>query len=551
MRKAAVIGLAVLMVPSVGVLAAQENEKPLATRVASLALFKNGLAVVQRTASVESPGVYRLEDVPEPVHGTFWIESDAVVSARLTRRAVEVPVGRSGAGSFQEELAGREVVVHFIEPGIPPASGTVMEIEPPRGSAAWSRSYEEPRWGWYYGRADGGPRAAGGGMLLLRTKEGASYVDQGRIARLDVKGAGETVRQRRPVMLLSVAGVKDKKATIAVSYLAKGMAWAPSYRVDISDPKTLLLRQSAVLRNELEPFEDAEIRLISGYPSVHFAHVTSPLSPGATWAAFFQQLNQRFAEGHAATRNIVTQQAVAFNAPAPDGRIDLSAVPSGEGVDLHYQPIGRHALGEGDSLSLETASGKADYERIVEWTVPDTRRADGRYVEDYERQNDPEKHQDSVWDAVRFRNPLDFPMTTAPAMIVDKDRFSGQQMSYWVNRGEETTLRVTKALSLRTRAVEQEVEGGRDIVNVGGVAFRKTTVQGELAANNHRKEPVVLVIQRRFSGDLVQADREPACSLREEGAGYVNKRNQLTWRLTLKPGEEVKLTYRYTLLVRH
>jgi hypothetical protein len=36
----------------------------------------------------------------------------------------------------------------------------------------------------------------------------------------------------------------------------------------------------------------------------------------------------------------------------------------------------------------------------------------------------------------------------------------------------------------------------------------------------------------------------------EEGAGYVNKRNELLWTLPLKPGEEVKLNYRYSLLVR-
>ena len=57
------------------------------------------------------------------------------------------------------------------------------------------------------------------------------------------------------------------------------------------------------------------------------------------------------------------------------------------------------------------------------------------------------------------------------------------------------------------------------------------------------------MIRRRFSGDLLQADRSPKCSLLEEGASYVNKRNELTWSLTLQPGEEVTLEYQYTLLV--
>jgi hypothetical protein len=140
-------------------------------------------------------------------------------------------------------------------------------------------------------------------------------------------------------------------------------------------------------------------------------------------------------------------------------------------------------------------------------------------------------------------------MTTAPAMITAEDRFNGQCMSYWANAGEQTILHVTKALSVRTRAFEQEEPGERRIVYIAGNDYQKTTVKGELIASNHRKEEISLVIRRRFSGELVNADDSPKCTLREEGAYSVNKRNELVWSLTLKPGDEKKLTYRYTVLV--
>ena len=63
------------------------------------------------------------------------------------------------------------------------------------------------------------------------------------------------------------------------------------------------------------------------------------------------------------------------------------------------------------------------------------------------------------------------------------------------------------------------------------------------------QEAINLVIRRRFSGELLRADGEPKSTLREEGVYSVNKRNELLWTLTLKPGEERKLTYRYTVLV--
>jgi hypothetical protein len=524
------------------------EETPLSTRITSLGLFKNGLAVVERTIAVEKPGVYRVDDVPEPLHGTYWIESDTVVTTRVTQRMIDVPLGKAMPGDIQNDLAGREVVVHFAEQGLSPTSGTVMGIEPPRGSAAWNRSYEQPNYYYFWNREPswpgGGPAPTGGSrFLLLTTKDGQTYIDPGKIAYLEAKGDTAVVRRRKAVLLLTVGELKQKKATISISYLAKGIAWAPSYRVDITDPKTLHLKQSAVVKNELEPFADAQVRLISGFPSVHFGHVASPLAPTQNWTTFFQQLNQRVGRSNAAA----TQQVIMNNRAAPDDGIDLSAIPTGEGVDVHYQDIGRQTLDEGDALSLETASGKAAYDRIVEWSVPDTRQANGHYIEDYDRQN--EKYEDAVWDAVRFRNPFNFPMTTAPAMIVADGKFNGQQMSYWVNPGEETTLHVTKALSVRTRSIEQESDGGRDLV-YNGVAYRKTVLDGTLEANNHRNETITLVIRRRCCGALNSADKNPKTSLLEEGAGYVNKRNELLWTLPLKPGEEVKLNYRYSLLVR-
>ena len=57
------------------------------------------------------------------------------------------------------------------------------------------------------------------------------------------------------------------------------------------------------------------------------------------------------------------------------------------------------------------------------------------------------------------------------------------------------------------------------------------------------------MIRRRFSGELVSADQSPKQTLLEEGVYSINKRNELLWTLTLKPGEETKLTYTYTVLV--
>ena len=78
------------------------------------------------------------------------------------------------------------------------------------------------------------------------------------IAFLRVDDLASTVSRRRPVLLVTASGMGAEPATVAVTYLSKGMAWAPSYRVDISDASLLELEQKAVIKNELEDLEDVE-----------------------------------------------------------------------------------------------------------------------------------------------------------------------------------------------------------------------------------------------------------------------------------------------------
>jgi hypothetical protein len=243
-------------------------------------------------------------------------------------------------------------------------------------------------------------------------------------------------------------------------------------------------------------------------------------------------------------------QQMASNRSSPYG-LSLGAAPVGEGVDLHYQSIGKRTLAEGEALDLSVARAKADYERIVEWLVPDTRNEHGQHV-DRRGQEPEEESGDSAWDALKFKNPFTFAMTTGPATVVADGKFNGQRTSYWVNAGEETVLRVNKALSVRTRAVEhEELKNGdsREIVWIGGRQFRRSTVEGELELGNHRQETIKVLLRRRFSGELLSADGEPKKSLREEGIYSVNTRNELLWSFSLKAGEVKKLGYRYTVLV--
>ena len=179
--------------------------------------------------------------------------------------------------------------------------------------------------------------------------------------------------------------------------------------------------------------------------------------------------------------------------------------------------------------------------------VADPRDANGRY----RRNNGNEQaREDEAWDAVRFVNPFKFPMTTGAALVVEAGKFRGQCLSQWVNPGQRTSLRITKALSVRTESSELEEEGQREIVWIGGIDYQRTKVKGRLALQNFRGKELTLTIRCEFSGELLEADASPEKSLRTEGVASDNPRRQLDWTVKLPPGQEKVLTYRYQVLVR-
>ncbi len=532
------------------------DETPVKSRVVSAGLFKNGLAVIERAVTVPGPGLYRIDDVLEPVHGTLAISGESLLETRVTQRTIEVPIERQTATDLQESLAGKSVTIYFRDGGIPVATGIVEELPVVTGEEARLRQDELQlrNFNWY-----AQPREATSRFLILKTKTGRSYLDPTMIAYVQSEetGAQPMRRTAAQVVLFQVGETAKSPTTITLKYLAKGLSWAPGYRLDISARDQLSLEQTAVVKNEFGKIEDAELFLISGFPSVKFAHVTSPLAARASWAEFFQQLNQHVGSSHSLLMNSVSQQGFGGgggNTSAAD--LDLGGTPNGEGVDLYYHSIGKRTLADGDALTLKVASGQTAYERLVEWIVPDTRNEWGHPIDEHRRDQDPDRYQDAAWDSLKYRNPLKFPMTTGPAMIATRDRFLGQQLSQWVNSGEETVLHITKALSLRTKAVEHEVPGNddnsnRQLIRIGGRDFRRVPVKGELTMNNHRREPIRLLVRRNFSGELVKADGEPTTLLLEDGVYSVNPRRQMTWTLQLAPGEERILTYNYTVLVSH
>ena len=533
---------------------ASDDEKEVESKVVSVGLFKNGLAVIKREVALPGNGTVRVADVPEPIHGTFFVESNGPLEARVEKRRVAMKNQPSLGQNLQDELAGLKVTV-YGKNAKTPATGTVVRIPKPETDLASDNTGWAPYTTLFSGSV--APLASNPSrFLLLNTEKGISYIDLNEIASVDAEGSPERdpVMENKPVLLLD-NGAKSASTMAQISYLAHGLSWAPSYKITLINAKRLAIEQNAVIRNELVDLKDTEVSVISGYPSVQFSQVVSPLAATQSWTHFFQQLDERRGGSNAVMVQGMGQ--VASNRRGGDDGSEPVVAPNvGDTIDLFYHSIGKRSLKKGDSIALSTGAAQVDYERIVQWTIPDNRDEWGTPTNNHNIDpNTGEQMQDDVWDALKFKNMLPFPMTTAPATVLTGDNFSGQGQVLWTNKNEEATLRVNKALSIRARHVEYESQVGdpakseRDLVNIGGRRFRKVTVNGELRLSNGRPTETKMNIKRQFSGDYIKGDDSPKVDLREEGVWTVNKRNELLWTIVLKPAEERTVKFQYSILI--
>lgn len=503
--------------------------------IKSVGLFKNGVLAVQEEIQIPGSGEFILENVPEAVHGTFFLESDAVVETTVSTRNVKKPLNQNVGLDIQKDFVGKKVRVYSNETGASPVEGVITAI---------SESTDK-------GKIINNQMPNSG--LVLDTDTGRTYLFRPSVTRIDVDGKMDSVQRKCRVMLFHVKS--EKPTVIRLFYLTHGLFWIPSYRIDISDPERLSVEQSAAVVNEWHELKNTDISLISGFPRIEYQHVRAPFSSSSSMNTFFQQLANR---NHTPNSSILTQQMVMTNAipsnlPVPYA-IGNTSVTYGEGPDVYFHNIGKRDLAYGDTLFLSNGKATADYERVVEWSVPDSRDRFGRSTQE---NGDSEKQE--AWDKLRFRNPLPFPMTTAPATVVSKGSFFGQNTSYWAAPGEVTKVPVTKSMNVRVYGLEYEkdmesspkkFDSSNNRVYKYGSWYRKTTVNVELEISNNRAEKIKMLVDRCFSGEIVQTpDGATVFPLNEELNGP-NRRQKIQWEFPLGAGETKKVTFSYTILIR-
>ena len=541
------------------------DEKETTAQVKQVALFKNGIGYFLRAGQWgEEGGAFVIRPLPASSHGSFWLAYDAEVKVRDLRAREAVGAEPTEAASVADLLRanpGEKVRLYLRGTGTGAEMRTVEGVIlpfPEVKKAPGPDPYASGRGAVSSERYM--PPALQPELLLLQTDTGTVGVNVSLVQEADFLGGKVSRSLSRKVDTVELAGTVEgpaRKRNFTLTYLAKGIAWAPSYQIDISQADSAVISAKAEVVNEVEDLKGVTLQLVTGFPNLQFADVPSPLSLKLSLAEFFQYLLRPPEQ-----RPDVVQQREAILSNAPyyflesatspsggEGRMSLlpqlaAAGEGGAAEDLFLYPIKEVTLAKGEVGYYPLFSASVPYQHIYQWSIPD-------YVGSSENPRRPgeAESREVVWHSLRLQNTSGLPWTTAPAMTVAQGQVLGQDTLTYTPVGGSVTVKVTQAVGVGARQQENEVERERQAVSLYGRAYDRVTIEGRLQVHNYKKEPITLEVTKTFSGELKASTPEAQARQLAQGLKELNPTNTLTWQLTVKPDEAKELTYTYSVLV--
>jgi len=493
---------------------------PQAGRVASASLFKNGYAVVVREYPISGNEI-EIDELPQPSLGTFWITaSDGVEISQVVKTTREITDDHD-AQSMQEILkanVGRTVTVGL--------------------------SYEEAIVG---RKVTGKLLSVGAESLVMQTEQGIIAIQPSNVHSV-ISYSGELIYKTPVKGSKNVLDVKLSagRGSIYLVGLERGLTWAPSYAIDISDPKQLSLTAKATVLDDLADLKDVELKFVTGFPNVPWLSYLDPFLSGASVDQFTSMLSTVGQNGFAGGGQLAMQNAAPREAERDmAAAFTPSGVPGVQAEDLFFYRQPHVTLKQGDRGYFFMFKAVSAYEHLYTLDLGDL------VQNNYEYRPIPVSAPPDVWHALKFKNTSGQPLTTAPATVFQHGEVLGQDTLKYSSAGAEVLVRMSKALDVHADSIEEEVSRERAALKLpNGVYYDFVTLKGTISLENFKHDVVKMKITKDFTGELVSADANPVATKTAKALQQVNPSGRLVWNLQLAAGQKTTLTYTYKLYVR-
>ena len=343
------------------------------------------------------------------------------------------------------------------------------------------------------------------------------------------------------------------KADLTMGYLERGFGWTPSYLIDVKDKHLAEMTMQAVVINDAEDMEHADLFFVVGFPNFKYANVQSPMALQQTLAEMMRDLSS--GTGGRRDAGIAAQMVNAMPASQP-GAPPVELTPAvaelagdqEQDLFLYSRPDASLKKGERGLYNVFTAN--VSYDEIYEWEVSEASRIDpwGNY-QTYVRDTG-DKIQEAAWHSLRLKNGSKFPWTTAPAMVVHGTKPIAQDMLAYTPKGATGSLKLTVASDIHVEKEEIEVERAKGAVRSGGSTYDAVTVEGTLRVHNYKTTDAPMRVTRHVVGEVLSASNGGKSRKLAQAIQTVNPNSVIEWDFPLKAGEQISIKYRYKVLVR-
>jgi hypothetical protein len=548
-------------------------------------VFKDGHALMLHHGKmpVEPSGDVLMDYLPAPVIGTFWpysadkdVKLTAVVAGKrkvLVERTslsvrellegnpgAEVTVSEaalSGAATTPEGLSYSGTIV-----GLPQRSSKELEANAPPG--------------------EGEKLPEKSNLILLKTAEGVRAVNIDRIQQVTFRGghkAAVASEEFRNLLRLKLNWGDRKpagEADMGLMYLQKGIRWIPSYKVVIDGKGAASVQLEATLINELADLDDVTVNLVVGVPTFAFADTPDPIGLGQTVAELSHYF-QRDAQTQYAFSNAIMSQVASPRmgerfGPAQPAAADLGPEIGGseKNEDLYIYTLRHVTLKKGQRMVVPVKSFDLKYEDI--FTV-DVGFAPPREVWrnfNYQQQGEIAKLflAPKAMHKLRLTNTSKYPITTAPALIMNGTQVLGQGMTTYTSAGGLLDLPITTAVDIQVKKSDKETGRDHNATNFEGNVLAKINLEGTIRLTNNRAAPSKIEVTRHVLGNVTEAGQDGKIEMEnvfeDDSTGpfggyppwwgwyswpywwtHFNGIAKITWKVDLDPGKSVELKYNW------
>jgi hypothetical protein len=315
--------------------------------------------------------------------------------------------------------------------------------------------------------------------------------------------------------------------------------------------------------------------LVVGVPSFDFKDTIDPIALQQTLAQLSQYFQSGVQTANMMSNAIMTQTARmgeyrAANAAAPAPPIDLGPEVKGsqKSEDLFVFTVEHITLKKGERMVIPVTDFTLKYKDVYTLNVPFAPPPDVRRQFNTEQQAELGRlfSAAKLIHKIRLANDSKYPLTTAPALIVAKDRVLAQGMMTYSAIGAQCDLSLTTAVDIRMKKTDQEAKRTPNAAQWNSEAFIRIDLDGKINLTSFGDKPVEIEVTRDVLGIVTSAEsggKIETLNLFEDGSylptgdyptwwhwyawpywwHHFNSISKITWNVRLEPKQEMDLKY--------